>query len=183
MLPGVQHEAVRMQPRVDLVGLVAGYHVDLDRDLPDPPRGAGRERIEHRVLGAFAIDLEVVAARDAGAVKVYLASAAPPVRHPNVYGIDMPTRAELVAHDRTEEEIRQVIGADALIYQDVAAMKQAVGKINPGGQGFEASCFDGLYITGDISDEEVTALNEGRQRGGEDDEEDTSRLSLPNAQE
>ena len=122
-------------------------------------------------------------ARDAGAVKVYLASAAPPVRHPNVYGIDMPTRAELVAHDRTEEEIRQVIGADALIYQDVAAMKQAVGKINPGGQGFEASCFDGLYITGDISDEEVTALNEGRQRGGEDDEEDTSRLSLPNAQE
>ena len=122
-------------------------------------------------------------ARDAGAVKVYLASAAPPVRHPNVYGIDMPTRAELVAHDRTEEEIRQVIGADALIYQDVAAMKQAVGKINPGVQGFEASCFDGLYITGDISDEEVTALNEGRQRGGEDDEEDTSRLSLPNAQE
>ena len=122
-------------------------------------------------------------ARDAGAVKVYLASAAPPVRHPNVYGIDMPTRAELVAHDRTEEEIRQVIGADAQIYQDVAAMKQAVGKINPGVQGFEASCFDGLYITGDISDEEVTALNEGRQRGGEDDEEDTSRLSLPNAQE
>ena len=122
-------------------------------------------------------------ARDAGAVKVYLASAAPPVRYPNVYGIDMPTKAELVAHDRTEEEIRQVIGADALIYQDVAAMKQAVGKINPGVQGFEASCFDCLYITGDISDEEVTALNEGRQRGGEDDEEDTSRLSLPNAQE
>src|SRR2546430_6149043 len=55
---------------------------------------------------------------------VYLASAAPPVRHPNVYGIDMPTRAELVAHGRTVEEIRQVIGADALIYQDVAAMRQ-----------------------------------------------------------
>ena len=122
-------------------------------------------------------------ARDAGAVKVYLASAAPPVRHPNVYGIDMPTRGELVAHNRTVEEIRQVIGADALIYQDVDAMKLAVGKINPNVAGFEASCFDGLYITGDISDEEVTALNEGRQRGGEDDEEDTSRLSLPNAQE
>ena len=73
--------------------------------------------------------------------------------------------------------------ASLFIYQDVAAMKQAVGKINPGVQGFEASCFDSLYITGDISDEEVTALNEGRQRGGEDDEEDTSRLSLPNAQE
>lgn len=122
-------------------------------------------------------------ARDAGAVKVYLASAAPPVRHPNVYGIDMPTRGELVAHNRTVEEIRQVIGADALIYQDVEAMKQAVGKINPAVQGFEASCFDGVYITGDISDEEVTALNEGRNRGGEEEREDTSRLSLPNAQE
>ena len=121
-------------------------------------------------------------ARDAGAVKVYLASAAPPVRYPNVYGIDMPTKAELVAHGRTVEEIRQVIGADALIYQDVQAMKQAVGKINPAVQGFEASCFDGCYITGDISDAEVTALNEGRNRGEEEDDGDSSRLSLPNAQ-
>lgn len=121
-------------------------------------------------------------ARDAGAVKVYLASAAPPVRHPNVYGIDMPTRSELVAHGRTVEEIRQLIGADALIYQDVEAMKQAVGKINPRVEGFEASCFDGLYITGDISDEDVTALNEGRERGGDEEPEDTSRLSLPNAE-
>lgn len=122
-------------------------------------------------------------ARDAGANKVYLASAAPPVRHPNVYGIDMPTRTELVAYGRTVEEIRQVIGCDALIYQDVDAMKQAVGKINKAVQGFEASCFDGVYITGDISEEEVTALNEGRNRGAEEEQEDTSRLSLPNAQE
>ena len=122
-------------------------------------------------------------ARDAGANKVYLASAAPPVRYPNVYGIDMPTRSELVASDRTVEEIRQVIGCDALIYQDVDAMKQAVGKINTAVKGFEASCFDGVYITGDISSEEVTALNEGRNRGGEEEQEDTSRLSLPNAQE
>ena len=122
-------------------------------------------------------------ARDAGANKVYLASAAPPVRHPNVYGIDMPTRSELVAHGRTIEEIRQVIGCDALIYQDVDAMKQAVGKINAKVDGFEASCFDGVYITGDISDDEVTALNEGRNRSGDEEEEDTSRLSLPNAQE
>ncbi len=122
-------------------------------------------------------------ARDAGATQVYLASAAPPVRHPNVYGIDMPTPSELIAHGRTVEEIRQWIGVDALIYQDLQAMKQAVGKVNAQVQGFEASCFDGVYITGDISDEEVTALNEGRNRGGEDDEEDTSRLSLPNAQD
>ncbi|HQD48952.1 amidophosphoribosyltransferase, partial [Ottowia sp.] len=65
-------------------------------------------------------------AREAGARKVYLASAAPPVRYPNVYGIDMPTKEELVAHGRTAEEVRQIIGADALIYQDVDAMKRAI---------------------------------------------------------
>ncbi len=122
-------------------------------------------------------------ARDAGANKVYLASAAPPVRYPNVYGIDMPTKSELVAHGRTVEEIRQVIGCDALIYQDVDAMKQAVGKINPAVRGFEASCFDGVYVTGDISEAEVNALNEGRNAGVQEESEDTSRLSLPNAQE
>ena len=110
-------------------------------------------------------------ARDAGAVKVYLASAAPPVRYPNVYGIDMPTKTELVAHDRTVEEIRQVIGCDALIYQDVNAMKQTVGKINPAVQGFEASCFDGEYITGDISEGDINAINEGRNDAVEDDED------------
>jgi len=88
-------------------------------------------------------------ARDAGALKVYLASAAPPVRYPNVYGIDMPTHTELVAHGRNNEEIRQWIGADAVIYQDVQAMKQTVGSINPQIQGFETSCFDGYYITGE----------------------------------
>src|SRR5690606_17552981 len=77
-------------------------------------------------------------ARDAGAAKVYLASAAPPVRHPNVYGIDMPTREELIAHGRSVEEIRQWIGADALIYQDLDAMKQAVGALNAGVQRFGA---------------------------------------------
>ncbi|QNN55598.1 amidophosphoribosyltransferase [Diaphorobacter ruginosibacter] len=112
-------------------------------------------------------------ARDAGAVKVYLASAAPPVRYPNVYGIDMPTKTELVAHGRTVEEIRQVIGCDALIYQDVDAMKQAVGKINPRVQGFEASCFDGEYITGDISEGDINAINAGRNETVEDDEDAT----------
>lgn len=88
-------------------------------------------------------------AREAGANKVYLASAAPPVRYPNLYGIDMPTRRELVAHDRSIEEVRQHIGCDALIYQDLAAMKEAVNRINPAVHAFEASCFDGYYITGD----------------------------------
>ena len=121
-------------------------------------------------------------AREAGARKVYLASAAPPVIYPNVYGIDMPTKDELVAYGRSVEEIRQLIGCDALIYQDVAGMKKAVGKLNPILAGFEASCFDGVYVTGDITSEDVVRLNEKRS-GGEEDDGATSRLTLPNAQE
>lgn len=121
-------------------------------------------------------------ARDAGARKVYLASAAPPVRFPNVYGIDMPTSSELVAHNRTIEEIRESIGCDALIYQDVEGMKKAIGSLNPKLDGFDASCFDGIYVTGDITAADIERMNEGRVAGVED-EEDTSRLALPNAQE
>ncbi|MCF8155767.1 MAG: amidophosphoribosyltransferase [Rhodoferax sp.] len=121
-------------------------------------------------------------ARDAGARKVYLASAAPPVRYPNVYGIDMPTSSELVAHDRTVEEIRQIIGCDALIYQDVDGMKKAIGSLNPRIKGFDASCFDGIYVTGDITSDDISRLNESRV-GGEENQEDTSRLALPNPEE
>src|SRR5258705_6966941 len=70
-------------------------------------------------------------AREAGARKVYLASAAPPVRYPNVYGIDMPTTEELIAHNRSEEQIREFVDADALIYQDIAALKRVVLALNP----------------------------------------------------
>ena len=121
-------------------------------------------------------------ARDAGARKVYLASAAPPVRFPNVYGIDMPTSSELVAHNRTIEEIRESIGCDALIYQDVEGMKKAIASLNPHLDGFDASCFDGVYVTGDITVESIERMNADRVAGAED-EEDTSRLALPNAQE
>jgi len=120
-------------------------------------------------------------ARDAGARKVYLASAAPPVRFPNVYGIDMPTPEELVAHNRTVDEIRISIGCDALIYQDVDAMKKAIGSLNPKLAGFDASCFDGVYVTGDITLEGIARMNAGRDHR-EEGEEDTSRLALPNAQ-
>ncbi|MCI4439790.1 amidophosphoribosyltransferase [Tibeticola sediminis] len=120
-------------------------------------------------------------ARDAGARKVFLASAAPPVRYPNVYGIDMPTLDELVAHGRTVEEVRAIIGCDALIYQDVDAMKRAVGSINPNIQGFDASCFDGIYCTGDITVEDLERMAQERRSAGTEDAEDTSRLNLPNA--
>jgi amidophosphoribosyltransferase len=118
-------------------------------------------------------------ARDAGARKVYMASAAPPVRYPNVYGIDMPTSSELVAHNRSVEEIREIIGCDALIYQDVDAMKKAIGALNSKLDGFDASCFDGVYVTGDITSADITRLNASRV-GGDENPDDTSRLALPN---
>ncbi len=118
-------------------------------------------------------------ARDAGARKVYMASAAPPVRYPNVYGIDMPNPQELVAHNRTVEEIREIIGCDALIYQDVDGMKKAIGSLNPNIKNFDASCFDGVYVTGDITLEDIVRLNASRV-GGDESQEETSRLALPN---
>jgi amidophosphoribosyltransferase len=122
-------------------------------------------------------------AREAGARKVYLASAAPPVRHPNVYGIDMPTASELIAHNRSVEEIRKFVGADALIYQDVDAMKRVVSALNPQLQGFEASCFDGHYVTDDISAEDFAAFANRRTSQGDEDDVDRSRLSLQSSSE
>jgi amidophosphoribosyltransferase len=90
-------------------------------------------------------------ARDAGAAKVFFASSAPPVRYPNVYGIDMPTRAELIASYRSVPEIQSAIGADALIFQELDDLKRAMRDCNPELTGFEASCFDGVYVTGDVS--------------------------------
>ncbi len=121
-------------------------------------------------------------AREAGVRKVYLASAAPPVRYPNVYGIDMPTAEELVAHGRTAEEVRELIGADALIYQDVDAMKRAIGSLNPAVQQFEASCFDGTYVTGDVSASDIARMQQQRAQSQDDseDEEDAppSRVAV-----
>jgi amidophosphoribosyltransferase len=105
-------------------------------------------------------------ARDSGAKRVIFASAAPPVRYPNVYGIDMPTRGELIAFGRSDEEICRAIGADALIYQDIDSMKQDVRSLNTKLEGLEASCFDGQYITGDISAELLDLLESSRISSG-----------------
>ena len=91
-------------------------------------------------------------ARDAGARKVYFASAAPAVRHPNVYGIDMPSAHELIAHGRSDEEVARAIGADGLIYQDLEDLKRAVQRNNGELRQFDTSVFNGCYVTGDISE-------------------------------
>lgn len=90
-------------------------------------------------------------ARESGARRVYMASAAPPVCYPNVYGIDMPTGEELVAHGRSVEEVCALLGADRLIYQDLSDLVDCARKGNPGIEQFDLSCFDGRYVTGDVS--------------------------------
>jgi amidophosphoribosyltransferase len=118
-------------------------------------------------------------ARETGATKVYVASAAPPVRHANVYGIDMPSRKELIAAFRTEEEVAAEIGADALIYQDLDDLKRAVGSLNPDITDFETSCFDGRYVTGDITAEYLSNMEDDRQRAmSGEDESDHADLNL-----
>ncbi len=101
-------------------------------------------------------------ARESGAHRVVFASAAPPVRFPNVYGIDMPTRSELIAHNRSDDEIRRAIGADALVYQAVADMKRDVSSFNAKVAHLEASCFDGEYITGDVTPAMLERLESSR---------------------
>lgn len=118
-------------------------------------------------------------AREAGANKVFFASAAPPVRFPNVYGIDMPTRGELIAHGRTDDEIRIALGADALVYQSIEDMKRSVIDACDALKQFEASCFDGHYITGGVDDAYLDRL-EAQQRQAErgTDDTPTNQMSL-----
>jgi len=101
-------------------------------------------------------------ARDAGARKVYFASAAPPVRFPNVYGIDMPTGDELIGFGRDDEEVRRTIGADWLVYQDLEDLVQAVNEGNPAIKQFDTSVFTGNYVTGDVGDDYLSNLQASR---------------------
>ena len=98
-------------------------------------------------------------ARDAGAKKVFIASAAPGVRYPNVYGIDMPSASELIAHDRTDQEVERLIGADWLIYQDLEDLVASASDGNKNINNFECSVFDGNYVTGDISSDYLQRLD------------------------
>lgn len=104
-------------------------------------------------------------ARLSGAKKVYLASAAPEVRYPNVYGIDMPTKEELIANGKTVQQIAAEIGADGVVFQDLAQLVQCVAKLNPNLQGFDTSCFDGNYLTGNIDETYLHKLSQNQKHG------------------
>lgn len=102
-------------------------------------------------------------ARAAGANRVYLASAAAPIRHPNVYGIDMPLRKELIASGRDIDQVSTILGVDGLVYQDIMDMQRSVTDLNPALRGLETSCFDGRYVTGDVTPQYLEKLGELRR--------------------
>ena len=108
-------------------------------------------------------------ARDAGAHRVYFASAAPPVRYPNVYGIDMPAASELIAHGRTEEEVARELGTDGLIFQDLGDLIEAVQKKGKSHvDRFDTSVFDGVYVTGDVTPDYLASLEARRNDGAKE---------------
>jgi len=121
-------------------------------------------------------------AREAGASKVYFASASPPVRYPYVYGIDMPAPSELIAHGRSEKEVQSQLNADWLIYQDLEDLAEAVRRGNPGIKEFETSCFSGRYITGDITPEYLEQLSQRRCDGARKNQDnDNLNINLHNS--
>ncbi len=126
-------------------------------------------------------------ARDAGARKVYFASASPPVRHPNVYGIDMPTPQELIAHGRTDDEVCRLIGADWLVYQDLPDLIASSAEGSPKIKQFDCAVFDGNYVTGDVDrnylDRLANARNDDNKARSQSEVDDTggSIVGLHNA--
>ncbi len=168
IMPGQQKRKKSVRQKLNAIGLeFEGKNVLLVDD--SIVRGTTSEQI-------------IQMARDAGAKKVYFASAAPAVRYPNVYGIDMPAADELVAHNRTEEEICTALGADKLIYQDLQDLIDSVQKGNTSIKQFDTSCFDHTYVTGDIDDAYLRHIAALRNDTAQTDRNiDTAIIDMPNS--
>jgi len=148
IMPGQEQRAKSVRSKLNVIDLeFRGKNVLLIDDS-----------IVRGTTSAQIIDL----AREGGARRVYFASAAPAVRFPNVYGIDMPATSELVAADRTEEEVAKLIGADRLIYQDLDDLVRACLHHDSNIQEFDDSCFSGRYVTGDVTPSYLARLQEER---------------------
>ena len=146
-------------------------------------RGKNVLLVDDSIVRGTTCEQIVQMARDAGAKKVYFASAAPPVKFPNVYGIDMPSAGELIAHGRTEEEICQAIGADWLVYQDLEDLIESTGEYTHL-ESFECSVFTGEYISGDVDAAYLERLDASRNDGAKsqsDDDVNGSVVGIYNA--
>jgi amidophosphoribosyltransferase len=164
IMPGQEQRAKSVRSKLNVIDLeFRGKNVLLIDDS-----------IVRGTTSAQIIDL----AREAGARRVYFASAAPPVRFPNVYGIDMPAASELVAAGRTEEEVAAIIGADRLIYQDLADLVHACQHHDSQVHQFDTSCFSGEYVTGDVTPAYLARLQEERSDRAKEKRRQVNRRAL-----
>ena len=146
---------------------------------PIPQEFAGRDvlLVDDSIVRGTTIREIVAMTRELGARKVYIASTSPPVRFPNVYGIDMPARSELIASGRTVDQLSENIGADGVIFQALADLRDAVAEAAPGLLGFEASVFDGHYITGDITEDYLDTLEQKRNDAAKQTEDVATHIN------
>jgi amidophosphoribosyltransferase len=145
--------------------------------IPHVFQGKNVLLVDDSIVRGTTIKEIIAMVREQGAKKVYVCSAAPPVRFPNVYGIDMPARSELIATGKNVDELCQEIGADELIFQDLDDLKEAIAEAAPGLTHFDASVFDGIYVTGDITDEYLNTLERQRNDAAKHTEDVASHIT------
>jgi amidophosphoribosyltransferase len=146
---------------------------------PIPQEFAGKSvlLVDDSIVRGTTIREIVAMCRELGAKKVYVCSAAPPVLYPNVYGIDMPARSELIASGKTIAQLATDIGADGILFQDLADLKDSITAVAPGLTHFETSIFDGTYVTGDVSETYLEKLEKQRNDAAKRTEDVASHIT------
>ena len=145
--------------------------------IPQAFQGKNVLLVDDSIVRGTTIREIIAMVREQGAKKVYVCSAAPPVRFPNVYGIDMPARSELIATGKSVEQLARDIGADELIFQDLDDLKDAISEACPGLTNFDTSVFDGVYVTGDITEEYLDTLERKRNDAAKHIEDVASHIT------
>jgi amidophosphoribosyltransferase len=145
--------------------------------IPQAFNGKNVLLVDDSIVRGTTIREIIAMVREQGAKHVYVCSAAPPVRFPNVYGIDMPARSELIASGRDVRQLAHDIGADELIFQDLQDLKDAISEAAPGLTTFDASVFDGIYVTGDITEEYLDTLERQRNDAAKHTEDVASHIT------
>ena len=145
--------------------------------IPQAFEGKNILLVDDSIVRGTTIREIIAMVREQGAKKVYVCSAAPPVRFPNVYGIDMPARSELIANGKTVQELANDIGADELIFQDLQDLKDSITEAEPGLSHFDTSVFDGTYVTGDVTEEYLATLEKQRNEAAKHTEDVASHIT------
>jgi amidophosphoribosyltransferase len=145
--------------------------------IPEAFNGKNVLLVDDSIVRGTTIREIIAMVREQGAKKVYVSSAAPPIRFPNVYGIDMPARSELIATGKNVAELARDIGADELIFQDLDDLKDAITEACPGLTHFDTSVFDGVYVTGDITEEYLDTLERQRNDAAKHTEDVASHIT------